>query len=535
MTSANCYEGQIVDIVKRTIYPGRIVCKDGFIVAIERIRNSSGPYLFPGFVDAHIHIESSMLLPSAFSEVAKNFGTVACVCDPHEIANVAGVKGINYLIENSRNQFVDFVFGAPSCVPATNFETSGAKIDSAIIKDLFDNSAISFLAEVMNFPGVIDRSKEVIDKIKIAQSLNKPIDGHAPGLVGSKLQNYIDAGISTDHECVSIEEAEEKITRGMKILIREGSAAKNFENLYTLIDKYPSQVMLCSDDLHPDDLIKGHLNLLVRRAIEKGCDLFNILQTASLNAKHHYGLKNSLLQEGDAAKFFISNDLKRFSSFQIIGDNDGKTKLSNTDESFFSIKINFLQSGDIQFITSRPEIPVIKVFDHSLYTARESYKISLTGKQFESDIEHDVLKIVVVNRYQNVKPAVAFVHGFGLKKGAIASSVAHDSHNIIAVGVSDNDIISAINSIIQAGGGLAVSNNEDKNILQLEIAGLISNKNVISVAGKYADLNKKAEDWGCPLTAPFMTLSFMALLVIPELKISDKGLFDVNSFSFVDW
>ena len=522
-----------VDIVKKEVFPSIVMIKDGKIVSIEKTDTPCSTYILPGFIDAHIHIESSMLPPSEFARLAVCHGTVATVSDPHEIANVLGVSGVQYMLENAQKTPFKFYFGASPCVPATPFETSGAMLGPDEVQTLLKMPQIKYLSEVMNFPGVIHDDPDMLAKIARAKVLHKPVDGHAPGLRGEDLAKYINAGISTDHEAFTYEEGKEKIERGMKIQIREGSAAKNFEALWPLIDEYPEMLMFCSDDRHPNDLATVHINGHVKRAIAKGCNLFNVLQIACMNPIEHYDLEVGTLKLNDSADFIEVKDLKDFEIIRtvIAGQVVAEAKKPLID----SIKVDtpnvfhtaLKQAEDFSLLRAK-QTEVIHAIDHSLITEEEIV-------DFTSGNSEDVLKITVVNRYADVLPAVAYVHGFGLKEGAIASSVAHDSHNIIAVGCSDALVAKAVNTIIEKRGGICAVTDGEVEVLELPIAGLMSDADGFSVAKFYARLDTMVKErFGSTLSAPFMTLSFMALLVIPELKLSDKGLFDGRSFHFID-
>ena len=534
-------KGKLVDIFNRQIYNAEITIENSKITEISKIDEEQEQYIIPGFIDSHIHIESSMLVPTRFAEISVPHGTVACVSDPHEIANVLGEAGIEFMIENSKDSPQKFFFGVPSCVPATDFETSGAVIDAEITDKLLQNDDIFFLAEMMNFPGVINEVPEVMSKLDLAKKYGKPIDGHAPLLSGDALKKYATAGITTDHECTNIKEAEEKIKLGMKILIRNGSAAKDFDNLFPLIDKYPDKVMFCSDDRHPDDLIEGHINILVKESIKRGAELFNVLQAACINPILHYNLPVGLLRKGDSADLIIVDNLQNFNIQKSIingnivfekGEiNFNIPKLEKKPNKFEKIK---LLAEDIKIKAETQKIRVIKAFDKSLLTKQMIVDAKVKNGFLQIDTEKDILKIVVVNRYKKAKPSIAFINGIGLKKGALATSVAHDSHNIIAIGTSDEEIVNAINAVSENKGGMAISENNNISILPLPIAGLMSDSSGYEVAKKYEELNKKAKTLGTELNAPFMTMSFMALLVIPELKLGDKGLFDVTKFSFTN-
>jgi adenine deaminase len=536
-------QGNIVDIKNKKIFFGEIHLKKGKIASIRAMEGKSEQYILPGFVDAHIHIESSMLVPSEFARLAVLHGTVATVSDPHEIANVLGVKGVEYMIENGNKVPLKFNFGAPSCVPATTFETAGAVVDVSDIKSLLERKEIKYLAEMMNFPGVLFEDESVMAKLAIAKELNKPIDGHAPGLRGEEAKKYIAAGISTDHECFTYEEALEKLENGMKILIREGSAAKNYEALHPLIDEFPERVMLCSDDKHPDDLLVGHINQLVARALKDGHDLFNVLKAACINPVEHYGLEVGLLEEGDAADFIIVEDLKDFKvkATYINGEcvaKDGVVRflqiiapVINHFDTAKKSASDFHKPATAESIQSR----IIQVIDKEIVTESFSTEVLVENGWQIADTERDLLKIAVVNRYGNKPPAMAFIKGFGFKTGAIASCVGHDSHNIIVVGTDDEQIAKAVNLIIENKGGISAVSNSEELVLALPVAGIMTNEDGREVAKKYSTIDQFVkEKMTCPLTAPFMTLSFMALLVIPALKLSDLGLFDGNTFQFVE-
>jgi adenine deaminase len=533
--------GQYVDILKKHIYPATITVKNGIIESIQSNRNAPLQYLVPGFIDAHVHIESSMLIPSSFARLAVTHGTIGTISDPHEIANVCGMEGVQYMIENGKKVPFHFFFGAPSCVPATVFETAGATIHSKDVANLLANPDIYYLSEMMNFPGVLFKDEEVMKKIASALKLGKPVDGHAPGLRGEDAKNYIEAGISTDHECFTKEEALDKLEHGMKILIREGSAAKNFEALYELIEDYPAMIMLCSDDKHPDSLVEGHINSLCARAVAKGIDPLLVLRAACINPVDHYKLPTGKMQVGDMANFIVLENLISFKVKQtyILGDlvaENGKSFIKEVKE----IAINkfdaaSIQEKDIQIsLNEYPQqagkIAVIEAISGQLITNKLWLSPKLEAGNIVSDTESDVLKMVVYNRYFAAPPKMAFIKNFGFKNGAIASTVAHDSHNIIAVGVSDADILQAINLVIKEQGGISCVTGNETKVMGLPVAGLMSLEDPYKVAADYTAIDIMAKNLGSSLGSPFMTLSFMALLVIPHLKLSDKGLFDGDSF-----
>ncbi|MCB9197286.1 MAG: adenine deaminase [Flavobacteriales bacterium] len=535
----NIVEGKIVDILNKEIYSGKVHFENGVITNIERCDVQHVNYIIPGFIDAHVHVESSMLTPSEFARLAVCHGSVGTISDPHEIGNVLGKDGVKYMVENGLKTPFKFHFGVPSCVPATSFETAGATIDLNDIKELFDLPRVNYLAEMMNFPGVLNRDPLVMDKIALAHQLGKEVDGHAPGLRGEDAKKYIEAGITTDHECFTIEEALDKLKFGMKILIREGSAAKNFEALYPIIDQYPDMVMLCSDDKHPNDLAIGHINKLAARAIAKGCDLFNVLRAASKNPVEHYNMDIGLLQIGDPADFCIVKDLKDFEVLQTYID--GQLVAENGTSNLTSVKAEVvnqfncspIQTDSLEIKCDKDSlVQVIVVEDGQLITQKETSKLISQNGQLTSNIENDILKVVVINRYFDSSPAIAFIKNFGLKEGAIASCVAHDSHNIIAVGTNDTDLTNAINLIIQEKGGISLAHGAEKHVVGLPIAGIMTDQDGYEIGREYEILDKRAKQLGCKLSAPYMTLSFCALLVIPKLKLSDKGLFDGEKFEF---
>lgn len=528
--------GQIVDLVNSRIFSGMVVVKEGKISKIVEQSVDNNRYIMPGFVDAHVHIESSMLVPSEFARLATCHGTVATVSDPHEIANVLGKEGVRFMIENGRKVPFKFFFGAPSCVPSTSFETSGCVLDAHDVEDLMASDDIYYLSEVMNYPGVINDDPELMLKIKAAKRYGKPIDGHAPAVTGSMLRKYAGTGITTDHECFQLAGALEKIQLGMKILIREGSAAKNFDALIPLMATRPDKLMFCSDDKHPDELDDGHIDVLVRRALALGYDVMDVLKAASFNAVKHYNLPVGLLQPGDDADFIVVDDLHQPVAKQtyvkgvLVAENGVSNihyKETQTPNKFHA---DFIFADQLFVPDMGKRIKVIRCLDGQLITKSFVAQPKVENGGIVSDVEEDVLKLVVVNRYQPTKPAVAFIKGFGLKRGALASSVAHDSHNIVAVGVTDKDILHAVNLLIEHNGGVTAYCSTEMVAVPLPIAGLMSNEDGYEVAQAYQNADALAKRMGSMLYAPFMTLAFMALLVIPELKISDRGLFDVKSF-----
>lgn len=568
-------EGHIVDILNEVIYDGRISVENGKITSIESCEVPPGaPYLMPGFVEAHMHVESTMLLPDEMAKMAVQAGTVAVICDPHEIANVCGIEGFNFMRKNAASVPPIFHFGVPSCVPATPFETSGAEFDADIVRKLLVGDDVYGLSEMMNFPAVIGGDPAVLAKVQAALDAGKLVDGHAPGVVGEDLKKYIAAGISTDHECRTLEEAIERVENGMYVLIREGSAARNFDALLPLLRDHSDMTMFCTDDLNPEDLVEGHINLHVRRAIAAGYPLWNVLRTASVNAAKHYRLDISLMRVGDRATFIAVDNLEDFNVVETViggervwnraaaGGAAGPAlrgaagsgergaaggaglceKLRIARAADFVAPNNFnalpLTAEDLKVPASGRPMKVIVASDGSLYTEQAVMEPKVVDGCAVSDVDQDMLKYVVYNRYKGgidgVKPAVAFIKGFGLKRGALASSVAHDSHNICAVGTSDEDIAEAINLLIENKGGIVAvdSSRSVKEILRLPVAGLMSPEPAEKVAQQHIHMISVASSFGARFKAPYMTMSFMALLVIPELKLSDKGLFDGLKFQF---
>jgi adenine deaminase len=547
--------GNLVDIHKEKIYPAQIVIQNGKIVSItsglslqegkQQPATTNTNYILPGFIDSHVHIESSMLVPSEFARLAVVHGTVATVSDPHEIANVCGMEGVEFMIENGKTVPFKFNFGAPSCVPATIFETAGAALNAADVENLLQRDEIKYLSEMMNFPGVLHEDEEVMKKIAAAHKLLKPVDGHAPGLRGDLAKQYIAAGITTDHECFTKDEALDKLQNGMKIIIREGSAAKNFDALIDLLHDYPNQMMFCSDDKHPDSLVLAHINQLCARAIAKGVDIYKVLKAACVNPVLHYKLDVGLLREGDPADFILVEDLVNFKVVKtwINGElvaEDGHSKIKTVRSKVinnFSCNEKEVSDFEVKW-NGEKEIPVIEALDGQLITNRLSLapkteSSQAPGANIVSDTARDILKIVVVNRYKNAPVAKAFIKNFGLQQGALASTVAHDSHNIVAVGADDESICRAVNLLINNKGGVSCVKENTELVVPLPVAGLMSNEDGYKVAEQYSLIDKAAKDAGCTLASPYMTLSFMALLVIPHLKLSDLGLFDGDKFGFV--
>ena len=538
MENSFSISGQIVDVVAGKIFPGRIYVDKGRISSIEPGGGTEGPYILPGLIDAHIHIESSMLVPSEFARLAIVHGTVGTVSDPHEIANVLGLNGVRFMIENGKQTPFRFYFGAPSCVPATGFETAGCAVGPAEIEELLANKEVRYVSEMMNYPGVLFDDVEVLAKLQLARKYGVPVDGHAPGLTGDQLVKYANAGISTDHECTTLDEALEKIKLGMHILVREGSAARNFDNLVPLLKLHPDKVMFCSDDKHPDDLVKGHMNLLLKRAVASGYESMDAIRACTLNPVRHYGLDCGLLQAGDPADFILSDSLF---DFNILSTFINGVEYACNGKSFLKpvvagkpnrFEAHAVYPALLKVPAERGMLKIVQAYDGELVTGKLLVTPNSLGGFIESDIQSDVLKITVINRYKPSNPAIGFIRGFGLKQGALASTVAHDSHNLICVGVNDEDMCKAINLLVESKGGIAAACGNQGELLPLPIAGIMTDTNGQEVAERYEAINQFAHELGSPLRAPFMTLSFMALLVIPELKLSDRGLFDGNTFEF---
>ncbi len=551
----NKISGHIVDVVASRIFRGTIFIDNGKIKDIIEDDNDNSQIIMPGFVDSHVHVESSLLVPTEFARLVVPHGSVASVSDPHEIANVMGVDGVRYMIEVGKKSPFKFYFGAPSCVPATTFETAGATLNSDDIEELLSSDDIKYLGEMMNYPGVLFNDDEVSKKLEAARRHAKAVDGHAPLLKGDDLKKYCAAGISTDHECSSIEEAKEKILNGMKIQIREGSAANNFDALIDIIREYPEKVMLCTDDAHPHELIKGHINMLVKKAIDMGYDIIDVIKAATINPVRHYNLEVGMLQKNEPADFIVIDNFKDFNILKtyidgILVAENGKSLLESvpvdTINNFVAEKVT---ADDFTVVDEDRDINVIGVVKGELLTEKlvgRAMSVKSTSRRVAespsrlvetnllvSDVENDILKIAVINRYEKKKPAVAFIKGFGLKKGALASSVAHDSHNVIVIGCDDESMAMAANMIIDNKGGFAVYADDVKMCLPLPVAGIMTNEDAFKVAADYQRLKDLSKTLGSTLSDPFMTMEFMALLVIPKLKLSDKGLFDCEKFELI--
>ena len=531
-------KGNLVDIINRETYGASITLKDGKIFHIQKTGSVENQYILPGFIDAHVHIESSMCTPANFGAAACKHGTIGIVADPHEIANVLGVEGIDFMVNNAEGLPFYYWIGVPSCVPATPFESSGAIIDAVTTKTLLQRDDLHFLAEMMNYPGVLGNDTEVINKIKAAQETGKPIDGHFPNGKGEALSDYIQKGISTDHECSTLEEGEERCRQGMFVQIREGSAAKNFTALHPLIKEFPEKVMLCSDDIHPNTLLERHINGLVKRALDLGYDLYDVLRASSYNQAKHYGMPIGFLQEGDSADFIIIDDLKALNIKETFVK--GKCIYNGKDIHFPAKEVVPINKFHAQPITMKElevkaisdMMRVIVCTDGNLDTSEEIVSPAVKEGMAISDTSTDIIKIVVVNRYQKAPLSIGFIKGTGLKRGAVAQSITHDSHNIIAIGCTDEELAKAINEVILQQGGITVVNGTETTTLSLPIAGLLSPLPLDEIDATYRILESKMQDLGSTLSSLQMTLAFMSLLVIPSLKLGDKGLFNGDKFSF---
>ncbi len=528
--------GQIVDVVNSRIFKGTVFVENGMIVNVMEEENDNDQFIMPGFVDSHIHIESSLLVPTEFARLAVTHGTIATVSDPHEIANVLGIEGVKYMVATGKHSPMKFYFGAPSCVPATSFETAGAVLDSKAVDELLSMDDIKYLGEMMNYPGVIFNDNEVLAKINSAQRHNKPIDGHAPLLSGDDLVKYCKSGITTDHECSALQEAREKVALGMTILIREGSAAKNFDALIPIIEESPENVMFCSDDMHPHELINGHINSLVKKSISLGYNILDVLKSATLNPIKHYNLEVGLLQKNDPADFIIVdnlvdfNVLKTYIDGKLVAENNKSLIPENDVELINNFVAENVDIDDFRIYDEGKKVKIISVINGELLTEKTIGRPKSVNDNLVSDVDNDILKIAVINRYEKKKIALGFIKNFGLKKGAIASSIAHDSHNIVVIGCSDEEMTNAANMIINTKGGLVAWSHDENICIPLPVAGLMTNIDGHKIAADYQELVTLSKEFGSTLNDPFMTMGFMSLLVIPRLKLSDKGLFDCEKF-----
>lgn len=542
------YSGHIVDIPAKRIFDGDVFISDGRIAAIKPAEvETDAPYIMPGFIDSHVHIESTLLLPENYARIAVHQGSVASVCDPHEIANVLGVPGVEFMVENGRKVRYHFLFGIPACVPCTVKETNGATIDSKDVETLMHRPEFYGLAEMMNFVGLQYNDPEVLAKMESARRAGKVIDGHGPGIGGSLAKLMVDSGISCDHEVDRLDLARERIGLGMKIQIREGSAACNFDELVPLLKDENSEglTMFCTDDKYPDEFYHGYINELAARAVKAGCDLWRVLETACMTPVKHFNTGTGLLQEGDPANFILVRDLKDFRVKETVIDGYSVFRNNHcTDEMTIDpaspdskvpnvFKAQEISADDIRIEMRGKKFKLMKATEGSLFTKAELIEPKVENGLVQSDPEHDILKFLVYNRYQEkARVAVSLLSGFGIKNGAIASTIAHDSHNITALGSNDKDIVTAVNALVSSKGGLCVVKNGKAEVLELPVAGLMSTRPAREVGPQHTRLKQLAHEIGCPFNAPFMTLSFMALPAIPELKLTDKGLFDIATFDF---
>lgn len=526
--------GVVFDPILRESFGATLRIQDGKIAKIEKDSNIKHPIILPGFVDSHVHIESSMLTPSNFAKAAVKHGTVAVVTDPHEIANVAGVKGVEFMINDAKGSDFKFYFGAPSCVPASPFDECFEPFTPEIIEGLMKREDIHFLAEMMNFPGVIYKSESVMQIIDKAHSVQKPVDGHVPGLSGDALKSYVSVGITTDHECFTLEEALEKIKLGMKILIRDGSAAKNFSALHPLIKEYSKHLMFCTDDCHPDELLHGHINLKVKQSLALGYDVFDVLQVSSVNPVNHYKLNLGLLQEGDSADFLVVDNLQNLniqSTFingaDVLETKESLIKLYSALNYVFP---NSFNPSNLNLKVASSKVKAIEVINDELIT--NTVVVNNEAETLSCNLNEDILKIAVLSRYKDNELSVGLIKGFGMKKGAIAASIAHDSHHIISVGCDNASIEKCLEFIIKNRGGVCYFDGEQLHGLPLPVYGLMTDSTAEVAASAYEIINSKVIADGCKLKAPFMTMSFMSLSVIPHLKITPAGLFDVDKFNY---
>lgn len=549
---------RLVNILTRDVTTTNLLIKGLYIAAIgssydsaKEVVDLDGGYVVPGFIDAHLHIESTLLFPPALAEVVTPHGTTTVVNDPHEIANVLGLDGVKMMIDAAASLPCEFLSTAPSCVPVTDMETAGGEITLEDIRQLLLHSRVIGLGEMMNYPGVIDADPVVLGKIAAALDAGKPVDGHAPGLSGKNLQAYLSAGISTDHECITAEEALEKLKYGMKIIIRHGSASSSLAELLPLVnDANASFFMFGSDDREAAELLeKGHINDLLKTAISLGADPFLMLRVATLSAAQHYRLYDrGLLAPGYRADIAVLDDLSGFNVRLVVKDGrivarqgllvEPVAEFAPPAKALKTVKLlHDLSGSDFRLPAVSGNMPVIGIMPGQLITEKLMQQVTPDSSgNVAAKPEDNLNKIAVVERHKaSGRIAVALVRGMGLKEGALASSVAHDSHNIIVVGVEENAIAAAVNEIGRLRGGFVAVDGSGavKASLPLPIGGLMSLKPAAEVAGEMNKLLQAAEELGSRLPQPFLTMSFLALPVIPSLKITDRGLFDVDSFSFI--
>ncbi len=533
-------KGNLVDVVKDKMYPATVYIENGIIAKVEENNESYSTYILPGIIDSHIHIESTLLTPEHYAREAVRHGVIGAVADPHEIANVLGTKGVDFMIENGNRTPFYFWFGAPSCVPSTPLEPAGAKLGPEEIEELLSRKDVHFLAEMMDYPGVIGSEKEVMSKIASANKHGKPIDGHAPMMSSSDVKQYAAAGISTDHECTTVEEAIEKMSLGMKVLIREGSAARNFDALHPIIASHPRQVMFCCDDMPAETLLEDYLPGSIRKAIGYGYNPLDVIRCASMNVAKHYAIPAGMLQEGDSADFIEIDSLSTFNILKtvikgnvVFDQNEAApSPLDSTVEVINRFDCEKISIEEIQVKATGKRIKVIDCVCGDLLTETHLSTPKTENGYIISNPEEDVLKLVAINRYCPKEISVGFIRGIGIKNGAMATSISHDNHNLVVVGVSDADIVKATNLLIENKGGMVVTSGNKTEVLQLEIAGLMTHRPAKTVAHIQEQIKSLVSEMGSELEDPFLTLSFMSLIVIPKIKLSSKGLFDVTKFEF---
>lgn len=542
----------IVNVLSEEIHKADIAIKDGIIAGIgenysgEKEIDIQGAYVTPSFIDGHVHLESTMMLPSEFAKVALPAGTTTVIIDPHEISNVLGLHGISFMHEAVKNLPLDVYTMLPSCVPATPFETSGFDLNSYDLSLLIDKPWVLGLAEMMNFPGVLNQDNNVMAKLELAKSRGKCIDGHAPYLHGKDLCAYIASGVKSDHECTTPDEAVEKLRLGMYVMIREGTAAKDLDALMPVLKTCNTRkCIFVTDDRHPADL-KEHINGMVRRAVEAGVDPVKAVQIASLNTAEYFGLKNlGAIAPGYKADLLILPDLKTFKPDLVIKNGvvaaeNGKLIAELPENEALavrnSVNVRWITPEDFRIEANGSKVTALEVIPHQLITKSVVSEVKIEDGNAVSNIDNDTLKICVIERHRATgNIGKGFVKGFNLKCGAIASTVAHDSHNMIVIGTNDADMYAAAVALIKCKGGkVVVKDGEVISELPLPIAGLMSDRDFDYVVNKCEELNKTAHSIGCRIEDPFMTMGFLSLPVIPELKVTDKGVFDTNKFDFID-
>lgn len=542
----------VINVLSEEIYKADVAVKNGIIAGIGndykgKIEiNGEGKFLSPSFIDGHVHIESSMLLPSEYAKLVVATGTTTVVADPHEISNVIGLHGISFMREASKDLPLDVYMTLPSCVPATPYETSGFELNSYDLSLLIDKEWILGIAEMMNFPGVVNLDKEVLSKIKLGLQNNKRIDGHAPLLSGKELCAYVAAGVNSDHECTCPNEAIEKLRAGMYLMVREGSAAKDLDALLPVLKSYPTRkCIFVTDDRYPSAL-KKHINAMVKRAVEYGIAPVKAIQMASINTAEYFGLKKlGAIAPGYKADLLLLNNLEDFSPLMVIKNGKIVAKEDhltvdipekNLSSLRGTVNIRWLEKEDLKIKAKSYKVKVIEVSDGQLVTKSVIGNVKINNGYAESNPDEDIIKILVIERHKaSGNIGKGFVKGFGIKSGAIASTVAHDSHNMIVIGTNDDDMFKAIKELVKSQGGkVIVQNGEVKAKLELPIAGIMSDEKADIVLEKLSKLKDAEKAIGCSIKEPFMTMSFLSLSVIPEIKLTDKGLMNVVENKFVD-